>query len=216
MPQRAGLNIWEKNKLKPKVIGIDFDNTIIDYSNLFYQLAFKKKLIPKDCPANKAAVKKSIVSSEGGSNLWTALQAEVYGTEILSAKLYEGVTRFFQTMQEYQLYVVSHKTEFSAIGQVNLRKAALSFMHAHHFFDENSLNLNRGQIFFCSTREEKIQTLTHLKCDVFIDDLLEVFTEPSFPDHIKKIHFNITGTGTPSEITMCQSWQEIEDVIHKL
>ena len=34
-------------------IGIDFDNTIVSYDELFYQIAQEKKLIPAELPVNK-------------------------------------------------------------------------------------------------------------------------------------------------------------------
>ena len=36
-----------------KKIGIDFDNTIVVYNNLFYKIALEKKLIPAELPKNK-------------------------------------------------------------------------------------------------------------------------------------------------------------------
>ena len=35
------------------VLGLDFDNTIIKYDELFYKIAFEKDLIPADLPKEK-------------------------------------------------------------------------------------------------------------------------------------------------------------------
>ena len=36
-----------------KVLGIDFDNTIIKYDELFHRIAYEKGLIPQDIPIQK-------------------------------------------------------------------------------------------------------------------------------------------------------------------
>ena len=37
------------------IIGIDFDNTIVNYDNVFYDVA--KKILGKTCPANKNEIR---------------------------------------------------------------------------------------------------------------------------------------------------------------
>ena len=44
-----------------KTIGIDFDNTIINYNLVFYKIALKKKLIKKDINKNKSSVKEYLL-----------------------------------------------------------------------------------------------------------------------------------------------------------
>ena len=63
------------------IIGIDFDNTIIKYDNLFYEIALEKKLIPKTLQKNKEEVKNFFINNNI-ENQWTMLQGEVYGSKI--------------------------------------------------------------------------------------------------------------------------------------
>ena len=39
------------------VLGLDFDNTIIKYDELFHRVAFEKNLIPADLPKEKNTVR---------------------------------------------------------------------------------------------------------------------------------------------------------------
>ena len=65
----------------PLSIGIDLDNTIFDYHNLF-QKALEQK-IKKNF--NKVILKahiKSIAKKDYGEDVWADIQATVYGKEI--------------------------------------------------------------------------------------------------------------------------------------
>ena len=42
-------------------IGLDFDNTIIDYDQLFYLEAFNLNLIPNNITKSKVAVRKYLI-----------------------------------------------------------------------------------------------------------------------------------------------------------
>ena len=51
-------------------------------------------------------------------------------------------------------------------------------MEQQGFFDPKGLNLKRENVYFESTREEKVARIGFLKCTHFIDDLEETFDEP--------------------------------------
>ena len=61
-------------------LGLDFDNTLIDYDEVFYKIACQKDLIPKSIDRNKASVRKFLVS-ENKEKEFTLLQGEVYGSK---------------------------------------------------------------------------------------------------------------------------------------
>ena len=46
------------------LLGIDFDNTLVRYDKLFYNLALEKGLIEADVPASKTAIR-DLLRSEG-------------------------------------------------------------------------------------------------------------------------------------------------------
>ena len=86
---------------------------------------------------------------------------------------------------------MSHKTEFGHFDpeKIPLRKEAMKWMEIKRFFDSQNFGINKDNIHFANTREEKVDKIARLNCTFFIDDLPEVFMEPVFPNKTKKILF---------------------------
>ena len=199
------------------VIGVDFDNTIIRYDELMYKTARKRNLITPECPKNKEAIRRRIRELANGEILWQKLQAMVYGSKIKRAKLFDGVSLFFKTCRKTQtpLFIVSHKTEYAAQDTegINLREAALDWMEHHQFFDPYGLGLSIEQVYFESSRKQKISRIKQLGCTHFIDDLIETFTDSTFSENIKKILFYPSASDFYwSDGETVGSWQEIYNV----
>ena len=87
------------------------------------------------------------------------------------------------------MHIVSHKTEYANFGEanVNLREAATAWLERHGFFEDTQLGLCRTNVFFESTRAEKINRIGALRATHFVDDLEETFLEASFPLGVEKI-----------------------------
>ena len=84
-------------------------------------------------------------------------------------------------------------------------------MSSKGFFDASRFGLSETNVYFCETRKEKIEKIDELELDVFVDDLVEVFTEKDFPE-IDRVLFD-SQSGTPGAITRCTTWAEIEKVV---
>ena len=65
-------------------------------------------------------------------------------------------------------------------------------------------------MFFELTQEEKSFSSKE-KCDIFIDDLIEIFNHKEFPKYTHKILF---GIGHPSHQSI-YSWQDASKIIEK-
>jgi hypothetical protein len=199
------------------VIGIDFDNTIINYEDVFYDTALRKSLISADTPKNKKLIRDRIRSMANGEEHWMRLQADVYGSGISEARINDGVSDFFYLCKANNImtYVVSHKTQFAKYDEegFDLRNASLKWMETNHFFDAQGINLSPDNVFFESTRLEKIQTIRNLGCTHFIDDLEEVFRECSFPEGVIKMVYSPTKIMTPASMDwrVFTHWQEITE-----
>ena len=199
------------------VIGIDFDNTIINYEDVFYDTALRNGLISADTPKNKKLIRDRIRTIAHGEEHWTRLQADVYGPGIGKARLNDGVSDFFYLCKAKNIktYVVSHKTQFAKYDEegIDLRIASLKWMEANNFFDAQRINLSPDNAFFESTRLEKIQTICKLGCTHFIDDLEEVFREFSFPEGVIKMVYSPTIITTPASLgwRVFAHWQEITE-----
>lgn len=197
------------------IIGVDFDNTIVCYDRTIRQAALDLGLIKtQDADGSKTAIRDRIRHLDDGDRQWQVVQALAYGTKIAQAELFDGVLEFFRRCKARNIrtYIVSHKTEFSSIREmnVNLREAAWKFMDQNAFFDEEKTGLTRGQVFFADTREEKVAKLQALGCKVFIDDLIELFMEPYFPGGVEKILLSGAGkVEAPNDIRQFTNWQQI-------
>lgn len=191
-------------------IGVDLDNTIVCYDGLFHSLALERGWIRNDTASSKGAVRDAVRRLSDGDDKWQELQAEAYGPRLSSAKLFPGVEAAFRAWREqgHEVFILSHKTRFSGKGGHDLHRAALAFLRESPLNREGLLADER--IMFCDTRAEKIRRITDTGCAIFIDDLLEFFSEPDFPRQVRKLHFAPdVRTVSPPDALICRSWWEI-------
>jgi len=197
-------------------IGVDFDNTIACYDEAFVKVGRNENILPTEFSGStKSEVREAIRSLENGEHEWQRLQGLVYGRMINEAKTFAGVEKFFCKAikhPEIEIFIVSHKTELAHHDplKTNLRSSALSFLGSRDFFNNKIVGIDRNTVFFESTREEKIERIKALQCDVFIDDLPEVLLDSEFPENCKKILF---AANSDSGLINFASWQEIEDYL---
>jgi hypothetical protein len=196
-------------------IGIDFDNTIITYDEVFRAQAQAQGLIAKSFDGSKQAVRDAIRLLPEGELTWQKLQGQVYGRGIVEACLCEGVDRFLRRCRAEgaDVFIVSHKTEFGHYdpARINLRTAALDWMTARGFFRADGYGLAAGNVFFEGTRAEKLARIETLDCTYFIDDLEEVLDDPAFPTGVKRILYSDNqGSGPAVPYIVCPTWLAIE------
>ena len=175
------------------IIGIDFDNTIVNYDQLIYSLALQKSLIPPATHQNKKDIRDTIRKLPQGDLKWQEIQAQAYGNSISHAIINPGIQEFLQLchQQNISYYIISHKTQFSNLYKTgtDLQKAALNWMAEQKLFNTQT-GLTTQQIYFEPTPEQKIARIKTLNCTHFIDDLEETFQAPTFPAETKKILYN--------------------------
>lgn len=198
-------------------IGIDFDNTIVGYDEVFVDLARRTGLIDDSFRGGKQALRDSLRGREGGELAWQSLQGRVYGAGMTAAKLIDGVDAFLRRCRSSGegVFIISHKTEYGHGDPegINLRQAAFAWMTSQGFFADSGYGLLRENIFFDATREEKLARIAALQCDVFIDDLVEVLSEPAFPAGVRRILFAQTRNGNDKELVYCRTWAEIREAV---
>jgi hypothetical protein len=196
-------------------IGIDFDNTLIGYDDVFLEAARKRELLSSGFSGNKQAVRDAIRLLPDGEPAWQRLQGYVYGKGIGGAVMFEGVDDFLRRCRAagHGVFVVSHKTEYGHHDpdRVNLREAALGWMEARGFFAPDRYAIPRENVFFELTRSQKLARIAALKCAYFIDDLEEVLTDPDFPPGVNRVLF--AATGSSSDLAICSSWQQIAETV---
>ncbi len=173
----------------PMFIGIDFDNTIIQYDDLFYRHALSKKLIPETLARDKLAVR-DYLRSQNIENEWTVIQGEVYGSRIMDAKPFCSVVEVLTELKNLgiPLRIISHKTRFPYLGpKVDLHDSALKWLKSHGFLSPSGLGLSEDDVFFELKIENKIDRIISCGCTHFIDDLPEVLQ--LLPNRISKVLF---------------------------
>ena len=160
------------------IIGIDLDNTIIDYRLAFWKTALatgiliatdKNSFNNKEGPApSKNEIKSRLFCSESGKYQWESLQGQVYGRYIHNATIYSGVANFLLhcKRRRVKVYIISHKTEFGHHdkSKTPLRRAALNFLKQNSFLSKD-FGIENKDIFFFGTRQEKVikaVSYTHL------------------------------------------------------
>ena len=108
-------------------IGIDFDNTIVSYDKVFYEVALEKSLIPPHVRKSKIAVR-DYLRNKQQNDIWTELQGYVYGKRMLQAEIFKGFIDFldFSKKNNLEIVIISHKTKYPYEGKKSDRSWYLS------------------------------------------------------------------------------------------
>ena len=194
-------------------IGIDFDNTIITYNEVFHKYALKLGLILNDVKKNKQAIRDAIRLLPEGNDKWTNLQGLVYSKHMDEARLTQGIDRFFKACKKnsFKVSIISHKTLYPALGpRINLQTAANRWLENINFLSK--FGLTEKNIVFEETLEGKLDQIAKKRCAYFIDDMKEVLVHPDFPKGVGRILYSQeTDDGLPADIMHFKEWDEITE-----
>ncbi len=180
------------------ILGIDLDNTLINYNQLFYNLAVESELIDLNTPANKTAVRNRVRKLYTDAE-WQKLQWYAYGSYLHKASLFPFVRDALKWLTEsnIKLYIISHKTEYADIDKektVSLRESALNFLEEQGIFSF----IPSENVIFCNSMTEKCAAIARVNCTDFIDDLPEFLGHDAFPNSVHKIMFCPQGIEFPN------------------
>jgi hypothetical protein len=196
-------------------IGVDLDNTLIDYGEAFGVVAQQMELLgARETRGGKAAVKVRLLEQDPSERLWMRLQGQVYGSHLDKARLCAGAGEFLMFARDRgaRVSIVSHKTRHGHFdpAQVDLWKAAREWLRGSGFFDPDRFALAETDVHFETTREAKIARIAAIGCHIFIDDLEDVLRHPAFPRHVERILCAADRAAAPG-LVRCGSWREIMD-----
>lgn len=175
-------------------LGLDFDNTLIDYDAVIQRVVVERGYLPADHGLrSKTEIRDALRRKPEGDLLWQRVQSFIYAEGILEAAPTRELGCLFDFVRNNRVdtWIVSHKTTTAPFDpeQRNLRAAALQWMEQRGFFDPDRLGLSRDRVIFADTFEQKIDRIAALQFDVFVDDLEEVLRHPKFPPTTRRIHF---------------------------
>ncbi len=207
-------------------IGLDLDNTIIDYNRAFPAVAESLGLLQADHGLiDKAAVKANLMASEGGMERWMRLQGQVYGPCLSQARSFDGLDDFLAhaSSHGYRVSVVSHKTEAGHFDETrtHLWDAARDWLRTAGLLGGSGHPIREDDVFFETTRAAKIRRIGTIGCDVFVDDLVEVLADAAFPRHVARVWFTgaSNSMSTPHAIaglTRVDHWCDMAMVVDSM
>ncbi|MGE3726758.1 MAG: haloacid dehalogenase-like hydrolase [Candidatus Sericytochromatia bacterium] len=182
-------------------IGLDFDNTLVSYDQLFWTLAREQHGLPADIPAHKQAVR-DYLRQQNQEEAWIYLQGEVYGGQMHRAQAFPGVAEFMQAAQAqgHDLFIVSHKTRNPFRGPAYDLHAA-----AREWLDLQGWGLQPEQAFFELSKEAKRDRIATLAVELFVDDLPEFLSLEGFPSTTQRVLFD------PAHLKPPGPWQFLHD-----
>ena len=194
-------------------IGIDFDNTIVIYDDLFHKIASEENLIPINFPKSKLLIR-DYLRSKNKDELFTLLQAEVYGRRIIEASPANYVLLNLKEliMNGYEINIISHKSMYPYKGpKYNLHDAAMSWLEKNNFFNTKGIGLSTKNVFFNLTKEDKIRKIETCDCDYFIDDLPEILN--LIKGKTKKILYDPKTIHKNENFILLKSWKKLKEII---
>jgi len=190
-------------------IGSDFDNTIVCYEDVFFQLALEEGLVPEDFPHDKVAIRDHLRAA-GKEDRWTLIQGLAYGPRMHEARAFPGALDFFAACKAGALpiSIVSHRSRQPYAGPpYDLHSAAMEWLEKNGFLDYVSL----AQVSFKVTRSEKVARIREIGCSHFIDDLPEVLADPGMPADLTRILFAPeAAVPKPDAGSVVNSWAQLK------
>jgi len=159
-------------------LGIDLDNTIIDYTSVFQRIA-EDMGIPSVAPRHiRTELRKHLCNQAAGNVAWTRLQAYIYGAGLEYARPFAGVVECLQWLrtQGVAVCIISHKTRYAALGDTVALHA-----RAQAWLEEHQIGAHVDAVFFEVTQADKLWRIQEQGCTHFIDDLSGIFAAAAFP-----------------------------------
>lgn len=203
--------------MRPLRIGIDLDNTLAGYDEVFPEAARERGLLPEGFRGGKAEVRDLVRGLADGERQWQALQGRAYGALMNRARLIEGAAEFLLRARSKgaELCIVSHKTEYGHFDpdRINLRQAAWAWMMNNGFFAPDGFGLHMEEIYFETTRADKIARIAALDLTHFIDDLPDLFEDRTFPEGPERLLLALRGAPTSPRYRAYDGWPAINEVV---
>ena len=204
-------------------IGLDLDNTLVNYELSFIAAAESLQLGLLSSVRSKSQIREFLRAKPNGEHVWQRLQGLAYGRFAKNhAKLYSGVKRFLWRCKQHghSVTVVSHKTEYGHHDneKASLRQIASDFLKAQNLLDSENGLIQR--VVYTSTREEKVDCITNERFDWFVDDLPEVVYALEDIPGLKTIHFdpmlgfNCSTAERKNPLMSLSDWQQIDALIN--
>lgn len=196
------------------IIGLDFDNTIVCYDEAIKQLAKEVPSLPPTTPKTKLGIR-DFLREQDRETEWTEFQGKLYGPGMVHAQPFPAALEMIGAMQKagHTTVIISHRSKHPYLGpKYDLHESARQWIEKNLVIEGNAL-ISERDIHLNETKDAKVALVASLKCDFFIDDLVEILTHASFPSSTKKLWFSPGGTPGKNDlhqnIRMIKHWNEL-------
>ena len=142
--------------------------------NIFLDFAVEDEKYRVEVRRSRGTIKVKLY--KGKEDIFTKMQAEVYGKSIEKAIISDKLVRLLTDLKalNHDIYIISHKTIYPYKGpKYNLREAALKWLAKQPIYGSEK-PINRQKVYFESTKEQKVERIKSLGIRVYIDDLVEI------------------------------------------
>lgn len=193
-------------------IGIDIDNTILDFGEPIRRASLEILGINLEKNATKSSSAYRIRELVG-NDVWTELQGYVYAEYSTYASTFQGALATISTLRAHrkEVSLISHKTRRPASGrEVDLHHWTYSTLKRTGVLEAvlSDFTAQERPITLCESLEEKIGEISSQGCEVFIDDLAKVLE--LLPSDIRKIHIFCDGQHSQNFAVECHAdWAEV-------
>ena len=85
------------------IIGVDFDNTIVCYDKIFYEVAVNRKIVDSNFSFESKEQVRNHLREQGKETDWTILQGYVYGKCMPKVFPFPDVIDFFKTCKKKKI-----------------------------------------------------------------------------------------------------------------
>ena len=181
------------------VLGLDLDNTVIDYAEAYRVLAPQFGLA--DEHVSRAQIRSQLRRTPDDDEEWQRFQSRLYSEGLESAQPAAGVVDLLETCRQFgvSVVIISHKTPTcpGRFGARDLLTPARAWLRRH--------GISPGWIpeecvTFHATAREKVARIAEVLPLWFMDDLEEILVMDRFPVEVKRVLYR---AGSP--------WVERED-----
>jgi hypothetical protein len=204
-------------------IGVDLDNTLIDYGVAFLNAAERIGIVLPNAVRSKDEVREFARSTQDGEKTWQKLQGFAYGCcAPMSARLYPGAMRFLWRCRElgHEVTIVSHKTTY---GHQDSQRTPLRVV-ATNFLISQGIQPGPGELIsnlvYHQTLREKVAFINTQSFDWFIDDLPAVILDIDSTIVENTILFDPTQSicnnilNQRDTFRSLANWQQIDSIIN--
>ena len=195
------------------IIGLDFDNTLVIYDELFAKVA-KEQGVGNNEALNDKITIRNYLRSINQEELFTKIQVEVYGKRITEASAAKSMVNTLITLNQrgIKLKIISHKTKTPYKGpRYDLHESAWKWIKENLKDQDGRQLFSENDVYFEETKEKKVARIRDCKCTHYIDDLPEILE--MIDEKIVKVLYCPKNRGEKHGMKVMSDWTQLQKIL---